>query len=345
MQDYRTKMGATLQLRVKDKASGGALRGVAIRAGMRSQFNYSQFGNFATGEAGTCTIVLPEQSVPTLLLTVFRDEYVPRFLRWAVDHGDDLPSTYTLALEKGITIGGIVRNEQGEPVPGAKVTLQASSSGYDASSREWSALNRDQFPVLTDGKGVWRCGFAPADLSEITIHVEHSEYALTYGVTEDRNYVHETQIVPKGALLAGSAVVVLSPGFPISGRITGPDGQPVANAAVTVEFGVVRRAPAIRAFGARREVPAPPLPDSAFAQIELLGARSGPLQDRRPFEVKTDRRGRRIGAGNSQALSGRAGARVRDPIGRGVASQRSCAGSCRSAYSCRPRQRPVATRG
>ena len=227
-------MGERLQLRVKDKASGGGLAAVAIRAALRSQFNYCQFGDFETGEDGTCTIVLPEQAVPTLLLTAFRDDYVPRILRWAVDHGDNLPSNYTLALEKGITIGGIVRNEQGGPVPGAKVTLQAGSSGYETSPREWIALNRDQFAVQTDGNGVWRCGFAPADLSDIAIHVEHSEYALTHSVTEDRNYTHETQIVPKDALLAGSAVVVLSPGFPIGGRITGPDGQPVAGAAVTL---------------------------------------------------------------------------------------------------------------
>jgi hypothetical protein len=147
-------------------------------------------------------------------------------------------------LEKGITIGGIVRNEQGEPVPGAKVTLQAGSSGYDVSAREWSALNRDQFPIRTDGNGVWRCGFAPADLSDVTIHVEHSDYALTHCVTADRNYVHETQIVPKEALLAGNAVVVLSPGFPISGRISGPEGHPVANAVVTLNS---------ESFGGRRQ--------------------------------------------------------------------------------------------
>ncbi len=119
-------------------------------------------------------------------------------------------------------------------MPGAKVTVQPGSSGYDASAREWSALNRDQFAVLTDGKGIWRCRFAPTDLSEITIHVEHSECAPTHCVTEDRNYMHETQIIPKEALLAGSAVIVPSPGFPMSGRITGPDGRPVANAEVTL---------------------------------------------------------------------------------------------------------------
>jgi protocatechuate 3,4-dioxygenase beta subunit len=227
-------MGARLHLRVKDKASGGGLAGVAIRAGVRSRFHYSQLGDFETGEDGTCIIEVPEEALPTLLLTAFRDDYVPRILRWAVDHGDDVPSNYTLALEKGITIGGIVRNEQGEPVPGAKVMLQAGSSGYEASAREWSALNRDQFAVRTDGNGVWGCGFAPADLSDITIHLEHSEYAPTHCVTADRNYVHETQIVPKEALLAGSAVVVLSSGFPISGRITSPDGRPVAGATVTL---------------------------------------------------------------------------------------------------------------
>ena len=227
-------MDARLQLIVRDRASGGGLAGVAIRAGVQSQFNYSQFADFETGEDGTCTMVLPEQALPTLLLTAFRDDYVPRILRWAVDHGDDLPANYTLALEKGITIGGIVRNEQGEPVPGAKVTLEAGPSGYEASAREWSALNRDKFPVRTDGNGAWRCGFAPAELSDITIHVEHGEYARTHCVTEDRNYAYETQIVPKEALLAGSAVVVLSPGFAISGRITGPDGQPVDGAAVTL---------------------------------------------------------------------------------------------------------------
>jgi protocatechuate 3,4-dioxygenase beta subunit len=229
-------MCARLQLRVKDKASGVGLARVSIRAGVRSQFHYSGFGDFETGEDGICTIELPEQALPTLVLTAFRDDYAPRILRWAVDHGDDLPSNYTLALEKGITIGGIVRNEHGEPVPGAKVTLQAGSSGYDASAREWSALNRDQFEVRTDGKGVWCCGFAPADLSDITIHVQHSEYAPTHCVTADRSYVHETQIVPKDALLDGSAAVVLSPGFPLSGRITGPDGQPVANATVTLNW-------------------------------------------------------------------------------------------------------------
>lgn len=237
-------MGARLQLRVKDKASGVGLAGVAIRAGVRSQFNYSQFGDFETGEDGTCTVVIPEQALPTLFLTAFRDDYVPRILRWAVDHGDELPSSYALALEKGITIGGIVRNEQDEPVTGAKVTLQTGSSGYEASAREWIALNRDQFPVLTDGNGVWRCGFAPADLSGLAIHVEHSEYAPTHCVTEDRNYLHETQIVPKAALLASSAVVVLSPGFPISGRITGPDGQPVARATVMLNS---------ESFGGRRQ--------------------------------------------------------------------------------------------
>ena len=227
-------MGARLQLSVKDKVSGEGLPGVAIRAGLRSQFNYSRFGEFETGEDGTCTIELPDQALPSLLLTAFRDGYVPRILRWAVDHGDDLPTNYTLALEKGITIGGIVRNERGESVEGAKVTLQAGASGYEASSREWIALNRDQFPVRTDGNGVWRCGFAPADLSDLTIYVEHSEYALMHCVTADRNYVHETQIMPIEALLAGSAVVALSPGIPISGRISGPDGQPVAGAAVTL---------------------------------------------------------------------------------------------------------------
>jgi uncharacterized GH25 family protein len=70
--------------------------------------------------------------------------------------------------------------------------------------------------------------------SDITIHVEHGEYAPTHCVTEDRNYLYETQIVPTDALLAGSAVIVLSPGFPISGRITGAHGQPVAGAAVTL---------------------------------------------------------------------------------------------------------------
>jgi hypothetical protein len=227
-------MGARLQLRVKDKASGDGLVRVAIRAGVRSQFNYSQLGDFETGEDGACTIVLPEEPLPTLVLTAFHDGYVPRFLRWAVDHGDDLPSNYTLALEKGITIGGIVRNEQGEPVPGAKVTLQAGPSGYDASAREWSALNRDHFPVFTDPRGAWVCGFAPADLSDITIHVVHGDYAPTRCVTEHRNYVHETQVVPIEALLARNGFVALSPGFPVSGRITSPVGQPVAHATVTL---------------------------------------------------------------------------------------------------------------
>ena len=60
-------MAARLQLRVKDKDSGSGLAGVTIRAGVRSQFDYSQFGNFETGKDGTCTIAISEQALPTLL--------------------------------------------------------------------------------------------------------------------------------------------------------------------------------------------------------------------------------------------------------------------------------------
>jgi len=171
-------MNGQLIFRVAESGSGRGLSRVGLTANLQDRGAFSRFGSFESDAEGTCAISIPNGRLPTFAITAFSDRHVPRTVRWFVGHGDELPAEYTLQLERGVSIGGVVQNERGEPVAGSKVTVEQSGF-FDPTARESTALHRDGFAVETDAKGAWVCHFAPADLTDVSFTLNHPNYAET----------------------------------------------------------------------------------------------------------------------------------------------------------------------
>ena len=67
----------------------------------------------------------------------------------------------------GVTIGGVVKDEAGSPVAGAKITVNAPPT-----ETETSHYSTDLAETTTDAQGRWRFDDAPADLSGVSVMVQ-----------------------------------------------------------------------------------------------------------------------------------------------------------------------------
>ncbi|MGD2174868.1 MAG: carboxypeptidase regulatory-like domain-containing protein, partial [Candidatus Brocadiaceae bacterium] len=132
-----------------------------------------------------------------------------------------------LRLKPAVAIGGLVRDEQGEPVQGAQVNVHLASSGPGPQD----FFRGEDLP--TDEKGRWRAQGAPADARRFSIHVSHPDYAA------EPHY----RPVDAEKLLSMEHVSVLESGCALRGRVTDAEGNPIADARVMLgadRFGLLR---------------------------------------------------------------------------------------------------------
>src|SRR5690349_6486253 len=112
--------GKNFTLQVNDKATAEALPNVdiSIRADSSQQ-------KFKTDDQGRVEFTIPDK-LSYLNITAKIDKYVPISLSWRNDNNspqNKVPDSYTLNLEPGTTIGGIIQDEQGNPISGATVSI------------------------------------------------------------------------------------------------------------------------------------------------------------------------------------------------------------------------------
>ncbi len=125
--------------------------------------------------------------------------------------GEDLPAK--VMLLRGTRYGGIVRNEEGEPVPYVAVRLTGSSDDGTPRGRSWRA------EVLTDEAGRWLTPVLPDEKRLMPPILEHADYQSGVDVS-----------VSTKALRKGTGEMVIRHGFALRGSVLSPDGQPVAGA-------------------------------------------------------------------------------------------------------------------
>jgi beta-lactamase regulating signal transducer with metallopeptidase domain len=129
--------------------------------------------NYLTDADGKAIVALSGTSVD-LRLWARKTNFIPLHAMWAKQFqtdGDRIPAEFTFQLQLGTEIGGIVRNEQGEPIEGVKVEVM------DATAQNPVTLNepgkrpvRDCYlaedeDVVTDTQGRWKLGNVPPEES------------------------------------------------------------------------------------------------------------------------------------------------------------------------------------
>ncbi len=199
--------------------AGKPIAGASVR--LSSSRDHSQSKTNAHGEV---ILLVPQQQPEYFNLHASADRHVPLTATWR-KAGDrsTLPAVYKFTLEPGTTIGGIVRNEDGQPVSGVKVSITVPSLNAEEPGKATVAIW--DHVVTTDKDGRWKADIVPKQLDDVYLRLAHEAYA------SDSSY-GETPRPPLEQLRDGTGVMVIKRGLQVTGRVVADNDQPVANAVV-----------------------------------------------------------------------------------------------------------------
>lgn len=170
-----------------------------------------------TNEQGRCRIEYGSPRPDYFSIRANKSGFVPMRVAWPLNAA--IPSSYTLVLEPGTSIGGIIQDEDGKPIEGVTVYLLVSSGGE---LRDVSIRDQQQ---KTDAAGRWRCDTVPAKLDDVSIRLAHPDYV------SDEMY-GRTPKPPLAKLRDMTGVMVMKKGAVLTGRVLDTAGRPIAGASV-----------------------------------------------------------------------------------------------------------------
>ena len=173
-----------------------------------------------TDKQGRCSIVLGEKKPDYLRVEVRKKGFVPVRLAWRqLEAGTGIPNQYTLALERGTSIGGIIHDQQGKPIKAASVYLLVPGGNEVERVAIWDHEEK------TDADGRWQCDIVPSKLDDVWIRLAHPDYI------SDEMY-GKTPKPPIEKLRDMTGVMVMKKGLSVSGLVLDSNGQPIEGASV-----------------------------------------------------------------------------------------------------------------
>jgi hypothetical protein len=213
--EKESKTEHILNLRVISKATGEPVSDAEL-----SILIVQERREDKTDKDGRCRITLGEKTPEYVRVKVRKEGFVPIRLAWRQTASSPMmPDQHTLALEQGTSIGGIIRNEQGEPVEGASVYLLVPGGEEIERAAIWDHAEK------TDVEGRWRCDIIPSKLDDIWIRLAHPDYI------SDEMY-GKTPKPPIEQLRAMTGVMVMKQGLTVSGRVIDANDRPIEGASV-----------------------------------------------------------------------------------------------------------------
>ncbi|MFZ4777180.1 MAG: M56 family metallopeptidase [Terrimicrobiaceae bacterium] len=238
-----------LSLTVLDAATGTPIKNAQIITGFNSAMEFlgAKPPVIETDELGVARIPCDSSSFlwRTKDIAVLHPAYEPKAVTWAPwGPGQqpppklaDIPQSYTIKLDRGVEIGGIVRDEEGHPVPNVRVEMRGSSTPMRTDSRGPSAVeypfynNLGSESPVTDAQGRWRCDHFPKQIQNVNIVLVSPDNSTR----QFRAYQGEATFAPTKvvfvkfpALLSGQAEFVLKTGVSVLGKVVDVDGNPLS---------------------------------------------------------------------------------------------------------------------
>ena len=152
-----------LLIRAVAAANGAALEGASVQYQGRLDGKPVR-GTITTGADGTALYEWKaEAKIESLALTARKAGFAPVYIYWTNrTHPVTLPAEKELRLEPGTTIGGVVKDEDGKPIGGAKVEISAPATESEMHNF-YFRLGETQ----TDDAGRWRLADAPASFGNL----------------------------------------------------------------------------------------------------------------------------------------------------------------------------------
>lgn len=191
--------------------------------------------DYQTDATGVALVELPKGYTSARLFTS-KPPLVPMYTHWDEEEfagGKTIPDEYTVRLERGVSAGGRIVDDNGRPIAGAKVQVKIEKSvrptRSEAQSSFGSWLAEGDDAAITDAEGHWHIENVPdhpgVELSLLVTHPDH--------VSDERWGDHQRVAgINTAMMLKGSAALTLKAGTIVRGRVTDPDGKPIAGAVV-----------------------------------------------------------------------------------------------------------------
>lgn len=178
-----------------------------------------------TDTNGLLEIPVPAHAFRDLRIWVSAEGRVPMISDWHAYEFTEPVVAHTILLNPGQTAAGTVVDESGNPVAGAKVYFEGL--GLDLGKRDNASFHPDLSASFTDANGHWTTTQLPESPAQgqASICVKHPDF---------------TPAQPGVGGLPGfptNAILVLSNGVALRGRVMAADGTPVADAEVAKQSG------------------------------------------------------------------------------------------------------------
>jgi RNA polymerase sigma factor (sigma-70 family) len=206
-----------IELRVVDRSRGKPLPGVRLTLVTGTVPTFERTSDYN----GTIAFDYPSLGPNRAHVDARKDGFLPTRV-WVRHPGEEeeFPPSFTLKMVPAARIGGLVKEEDGQPVLGAKVWLAISGPSDEPQNR--AGIRTEE--ALTDAEGRWSCpgvppGYNDARLSMIRISHPNFQTCELHG-DELTN-----AIGPEG-------MVVLHQGIVVTGRVVDREGHPVRGARV-----------------------------------------------------------------------------------------------------------------
>ena len=217
---------ATLTLTLQDE-NGNTLANTKAKFGFTlNERGFSAY-DFKTDSRGQFALPLPPDVPGSLEVTVSTEDYLPTRVKWARTTEDPVPSQATIKLKKGITIGGFVQDQNGQPIEGAKIVVEIPTTKPSPSRPVTPPLI-----AITDAQGHWSCDKVPDDFSTLKISAAQDLFLRgTFDIAD--SYSPDRSVISASNLKAGKAVMHLRRAMLVEGIVKDEDGNPIADAAIS----------------------------------------------------------------------------------------------------------------
>jgi hypothetical protein len=190
-----------------------------------------------TDTQGQLRVQLPDARIERLSLYPKKDGFVPLFIMWqGTPTPPVLPKAFTIAMEPGTAIGGVVHNEQGEPIEGVAVGVHYQTADSKAAEGVYTDImihDAGSVDTKTDDCGRWCYNKVPAniDKNELRLFLKHPDY-LSDRLRPGHIPLPITPQAPIDTLRDLSSVMVMKAGIDVKGKVTDKRGKPIAGAKI-----------------------------------------------------------------------------------------------------------------
>ncbi len=269
--------GQRMRVTVVDAASGEPVAGAEVLgSNRRSEFGPLPPRRQTTDAKGQSEANLGGKRPKGITLQVARDGYATTQMQWGEG---DIPAEWTVKLQQAVRVGGVVKDDQGEPIAG--VTVVVSGLTRDPVGQ---MIPIEYESVTTDPAGKWSSRRVPANFDALNFKLSHPEFIPgEYDQATPENATGK--VLSRESLRAGAAAMQLEPGIVIQGTVADETGKPVAKATVhllrTEEDRPLRKQSETDAAGHFRFVVTEPGGVTVFAEAAGLAPKSLPVETER----------------------------------------------------------------